>query len=55
MTTAEKYREIARLYGYTPDQIADMTLYQQNMLLGIDGNVITFKNKEQYERFLSRA
>ena len=47
------------MYGYTPREIADMTPYQQEMLLGgtnDNGDELMFDNMEDLRRFrASRA
>ena len=49
----EIYRALARLYGYTPSDIAEMTPYAQlAMLGGADSDEAQFATEAEYRRFL---
>lgn len=49
MTKEEIYRALARLYNYTPEQIANMTFYQQKVLLTDDTpQVAVFNNLKEF-------
>lgn len=48
---ADVYRRLAQLYGYTPQQISEMTLEQQLMMLSGE-QTVTFANMQEYTRWL---
>ena len=54
------YRLLAKLYGYSPQEIADMTPTQQRMMLETgdtteDGTpVLTFRTEKEYQEWLAK-
>lgn len=54
------YRTLAKLYKYTPQEIAAMTPYQQIMMLGgddddPDDNIMHFDDWEDYQTWLRES
>lgn len=57
MSKAEVYRLLAKMYKYTPQQIAEMTDFQQEVLLtkGEPGSTtLTFDTLEEFHEWQTR-
>ena len=54
----EIYRSLALLYKYTPEEIANMTPFQQSELLNLDDetsrNIIKFNTAVEYFNWLQK-
>jgi len=43
---------LAQKYGYTPDEIADLSPKRQQMLCGVVDNTMTFNTAREYEEWM---
>jgi len=48
------YRALAELYGWTPDEIADLTPQQQAEFLGQGGDTMIFRTMDEFRRWTAK-